>query len=79
MHQENREVPERQALKAPPELWVFQELWDHEEKLVQRASLVQKGLRVKTVSWATEEIRVILVQRGCQVPGGLQEPRDPLV
>lgn len=40
---------------------------------------MQKGLRVKTVSWATEEIRVILVRRGCQVLGGLQEPRGPLV
>lgn len=40
---------------------------------------MQKGLPVKTVSWATEEIRVILVRRGCQVPGGLLELRDLLV
>lgn len=49
MHQENQEVLELQAPKALLEVWVYQELWDHEEKLVQRVLLEQKGPLVQTV------------------------------
>lgn len=75
---ENQEVLELQAPKAPLEVWVYQDPWDHEERLVQRVLLGQKGHLAKTVLSATEEIRATLVQRGCQVLGDLQEPRGPL-
>lgn len=59
-------------------MWVYRALQDHEEKPVQRALLVQRDRPGKTDSTATEEIRVTLVQRGCQVLEDLQEPRGRL-
>lgn len=47
--QENQEVPELQAPKALLEVWVYQALWDHEEKLDQRELLAQKEPLVKMV------------------------------
>lgn len=78
MHQENQEVLERQAPKALRGVWVYRALQDHEEKLVQRVLLVQKGLLVKTASSVIGETKGTLVQRGCQVLGDLPELRGPL-
>lgn len=78
MHQENQEALERQAPKALLGVWVCQAVRGHEEKLVQRALLEQKGLLEKMVLTVTGVIRGMLVQRGCQVLGDLQEPRVQL-